>query len=266
MELQGRAASLRTSGLGLAAISYDPPAVLADFSARRAITFPLLSDAGSATIRRYGILNTTIDPKDPLYGYPFPGTFFVDRRGTVTSRVFEPTYQERTTISSVLAHLGGRVDAPAARVTGAHVTVTSYASDQAASPGTHFSLVLEIVPRRHVHVYAPSASGYLPVQLKIEAQPGLVVREAQWPRAEDYYFKPLDEHVPVFQRPFRIVQDVMLDPSREASSVLRGLASMTIRGTLAYQACDDRVCFPPQSIPLTWTVAVKGLDRERSKR
>ena len=54
--------------MGLAAISYDPVRTLADFSVRRGITFPLLSDAGSETIKRYGILNTTMDPKNELYG------------------------------------------------------------------------------------------------------------------------------------------------------------------------------------------------------
>lgn len=43
------------------AISYDSPEILADFGKRHGITFPLLSDAGSATIRRYGILNTVVD-------------------------------------------------------------------------------------------------------------------------------------------------------------------------------------------------------------
>ncbi len=36
----------------MAAISYDAPAILEAFSRQRAITFPLLSDAGSATIKR----------------------------------------------------------------------------------------------------------------------------------------------------------------------------------------------------------------------
>ena len=49
---------LRDKGLGLAAISYDRPEILADFSQRHGITFPLLSDAGSATIKVFGLLNT----------------------------------------------------------------------------------------------------------------------------------------------------------------------------------------------------------------
>jgi peroxiredoxin len=102
VELQGRLTEIRKAGMGLAAISYDPVPVLADFSARRGITFPLLSDPASATIKRYGLLNTTIDPTNALYGYPFPGTFIVDRQGVVTSRVFEEAYQERDTVSSIL--------------------------------------------------------------------------------------------------------------------------------------------------------------------
>ncbi|MBI3493943.1 MAG: hypothetical protein HY047_19520, partial [Acidobacteria bacterium] len=68
------------------------------------------------------------------------------------------------------------------------------------------------------------------------------------------------------QRPFRVVQDVMLDPSREAAATLKDLKTMTIAATLNYQACDDKLCFNPQSVPLSWTVNVRPLDVERVKR
>jgi hypothetical protein len=266
VELQGRLTEIRKAGMGLAAISYDAVPVLADFSARRGITFPLLSDAGSDTIKRYGLLNTTIDPKHELYGIPFPGTFIVDRRGIVTSRFFEAAYQERDTVSSILVRLGRHVEAHAARVAGAHVTLTSYATDQAAAPGTHLSLVVEAAPAPRVHVYAPGASGYKPVALTLRPQPGVVVKPAQFPKSEDFFFKPLNEHVPVYQHPFRIVQDVMLDPSKDGIAALKDVATLTIAGTFDYQACDDKVCFPPQAVPLSWTIGVKPLDRERAKQ
>jgi len=57
VELQSRVNELRQKGLGLATISYDRPEVLAAFSKARGITFSLLSDAGSETIKRYGLLN-----------------------------------------------------------------------------------------------------------------------------------------------------------------------------------------------------------------
>lgn len=265
MELQGRLPEILKSGLSLVAISYDSVRVLADFSMRRGITFPLLSDAGSATIKRYGILNTTIDPKNELYGYPFPGTFIVNRDGMVTSRIFEPIYQERSTISSVMVRLGRHIDAPATQVSGAHVELTSYATDQIATLGTHFSLVLDVRPAPRVHVYAPEAAAYKPVRLTIRAQPGVVLRDAQYPKAEDYFFRPLNEHVPVYQRPFRIVQDVMLDPSNTGVQALKDVTRLMIAGTFEYQACDDKVCFAPESIPLSWAIAVTPLDRERVK-
>ncbi len=45
----------------MAAISYDPPAVLRDFAQRSGITYPLLSDEDSVTITEYGILNTVAE-------------------------------------------------------------------------------------------------------------------------------------------------------------------------------------------------------------
>ena len=45
----------------MATITYDSQQILADFANRNRITFPLLSDVGSATIRRYGIVNTVVE-------------------------------------------------------------------------------------------------------------------------------------------------------------------------------------------------------------
>ena len=251
--------------MGLAAISYDPVSTLNDFSSRRGITFPLLSDPGSETIKRYGILNTTVDPKNALFGYPFPDTYIVDKQGVVTSRYFEEAYQERDTVSSILVRLGQRVGVAATKIEGAHVTVTSYATDEVAAQGTHFSLVLDIAPGPRVHVYAPGANDYKPVSISIKPQAGVLVKVPHYPKSEDYFFKPLNEHVAVYQHPFRIVQDVTLDPSREGTTALKDVTSLTITGRFDYQACDDRVCFTPQSVPLSWTIAVKALDRERPK-
>ena len=266
MELQGRLDTIRRAGLGLIAISYDPVSVLADFSRRRGITFPLLSDAGSETIKTYGLLNTGVpETNKTQYGIPYPGTFFLDRQAIVTSRVFETAYQERDTISSVMVRLGRSLDTPATKVSAPHLEVMTFASDQTVAPGTHFSLVLDITPGRGVHVYAPGVIGYKPIALTITPQPGLIARTAQFPKPTDYVFKPLNEHVTVFDRPFRVIQDVMIDASRDAEALLKDRTSLTIQAALDYQACDDKICFNPQSVPLSWTVRLKPLDRERPR-
>jgi DsbC/DsbD-like thiol-disulfide interchange protein len=252
--------------MGLVAVSYDPVAVLADFSERRHITFPLLSDEGSKVIRQYGLLNTSVAQNNATFGIPYPGTFMLDRNGVVTSRFFEAAYQERNTMTSMLVKLGAKLDIAATRIAAPHATVTTYLTDQAAAPGTHFSAVLDIAPEKSVHVYAPGVSGYKPIAVTIAPQPGLVVRAVQFPKSEDYFFKPLNEHVPVFQKPFRVAQDLEIDPSQQAAASLQGQTSMTITGTLEYQACDDKICFTPQSVPLSWTIGLKPLDRERVNR
>ena len=127
---------LKRQGLSLAAVSYDPVAVLADFSKRRGITFPLLSDPGSATIKRYGILNTTVpETNQQSYGIPFPGTFMLDTKGVVTSRVFEQAYQERTTVGSIMARLGNKTEVQATTMSSPQLEVTSFATTARLPPG-----------------------------------------------------------------------------------------------------------------------------------
>src|SRR5258708_13009645 len=143
----------------------------------------MLSDRGSEEIKRYGILNTTVEAKNALYGYPFPGTFIVDGKGVVTSRFFEDADQERDTISSILVRLGQHVDVRATKIVGAHVTVTSYATDEVAAQGTHFSLVLDVTPGPRVHAYPPGASDYQPFTIPPPPLPGLVLKPPRSPQS-----------------------------------------------------------------------------------
>ena len=270
MELQGRLGDLKARGIGLAAISYDPPAILADFAQRRGITFPLLSDGDSRTIKSYGILNTTIAPTAAyggvvVYGVPFPGTFVLNREGQVTARHFEEQYQERATVSSILLGIGGAGGASAVRQATDHVELITSVSDETISAGTVFSLVLDIKPLKKVHLYAPGVTGYKPIALNLEAGRGLKLRPMRFPPSETYNFRPLKERVPVYQKPFRLVQELNVELSREGQALLLDSEKLTIRGSFDYQACDDKICFPPRSVPVEWTVKVRKLDLERPK-
>lgn len=153
-------------------ITYDSPAILADFSRRRGITFPLLSDPGSLTIKAYGILNTTVAAGTSNHGIPFPGTFLIDRTGKVTSRFFEEAYQERNTISTIMIALGNaKTPAAAKRIETDHLEVTSYVSDEVVAPGSLFSVVFDVKPNAGIHVYAPGAKDYKIINVRIAANP-----------------------------------------------------------------------------------------------
>jgi peroxiredoxin len=265
IDLQGRLPELEAAGLGLAVITYDSPAVMADFAARREVTFSLLSDPGSSTIRGYDLLNTTVDETSTKYGIPFPGTFVLNREGVVAARFFEEVFQERTTVSSMMLALDtGSPPFDASRITTDHLQITTYTSDAVVAPGSVFSLVFDIRPRERMHVYAPGADGYRVIELALDPDPLLVARPVEYPPSEIYFFEPLDERVPVFESPFRLTTTMHVSAAREHRAELADREIVTITGTLNYQACDDRVCFNPQSVPVSYTVRLRPLDRERA--
>jgi DsbC/DsbD-like thiol-disulfide interchange protein len=151
----------------------------------------------------------------------------------------------------------------ATKISSAHLDVTTYPSDPGVAPGNRFSLVLDIKPGPGIHVYAPGAKGYRAIALTIAPQPNVRVQPAQYPASQIYFFKPLNERVPVFQKPFTLVQEVILEGTPQAQAALRGKENLTLTGTLDYQACDDKQCFNPASVPLSWTLALRPLVRER---
>ncbi len=287
MELQSRLDSIRAQGLGLAVISYDSRETMAAFSKLRGITFPLLADPGSVIIKRFGLLNSVPEmaldaarKDDPLVkqetaqfvslfggratmvGMAFPGTFLLDRRGKVTSRFFEDFYIERNTASSLMIKLGvGGVHVAGTEVAGAHLKLRTYPSDASVAVGNRFSLVLELSPEARVHVYAPGAKGYRAVSLKIDPQPFVRALELPFPQSDIYHFKPLKERVPVYQKPFQLVQEIVLEGTPAAQAAFKGKEFVTITGTLEYQACDDRVCFNPVRLPLSWRLGLRELIR-----
>lgn len=102
-------------------------------------------------------------------------------------------------------------------------------------------LAFDVTPKRGMHVYAPG-SKYRPIAIALEPQKSFTVGEVVYPPPDRYYFKPLNETVDVFRKPFRLTVELHAVEGAAA-------ASPTLAGTLEYQACDDRVCYLPESIP-----------------
>ena len=293
MELQSQLETLQEQGIGVAAISYDSVEVVADFAQRRGITFPLLADSDSSVISDFGILNTVAaegvgdNADDPsvkadvaryvsafganpmIVGTPYPGTFMVDGDGKVTSRFFEEFYRERNTTTNVMLKLGMGLS-PIAAVEGetAHLKFTAYPSNTSVTVGTRFSLALDVTPGPKMHVYAPGAEekGYRVIGFNLDQPEIARIEPVSYPESEIYYFEPLDEHVPVYQEKFTILQEVVMNGDARAEEVMSTMDALTLTGTLDYQACDDAICFLPQSIPVSFTVDLEMPDRQRANR
>jgi peroxiredoxin len=258
VELQQNSDTVSRAGLALAAISYDPPETLKAFAEKHGITYPLLSDRGSAIIRRYGILNAQASGRQA--GIPHPGTFILDRQGRVSARQFEKEYQVRQTAASVLASAepGGSRGTP---IDTKYLVLMPSASDAQVSPGTRFTLLLDVVPKPKIHVYAPGQPDYMPITLTVERDPSYTVAEdPRYPKPEIYFFKPLNERFKVYSKPFRIAQDVVVSLSQDVRSRAKTPgASIAVKGQVEYQACDDAVCYLPVEAPVEWTVRLTPL-------
>ena len=266
MELQSRYADLQSQGMGLAVITYDPVETLKRYADARGIEFPLLSDEGSETIKRYDLLNREMDPSRRFYGVPYPGTFILDTRGRVQERFFEQRYQERFTVSSIAVRLGDALDGigrDGTRVETNHLEALAFSTDATVAPGNRFSLVVDVTPKSGMHVYAPGDHTYRVIRLRIDSPEFVQAHDVVYPPSETYYFEPLDERVPAYMQPFRLVQDMTIPMSQEiGATAAEPGATFTITGALEYQACDDAVCYTPAEVPLTWDFTWRPLVRD----
>ena len=143
------------------------------------------------------------------------------------------------------------VPAPAGAVDTPHLSVTTSTSPAAAA-GRRVSLFLDVVLKPKMHVYAPEEKAYLPVSLRIERSPSYKAGTPVFPKGEPFFFAPTGETQIVYSRPFRIALPVTVPAARG----LRRGSSVTVKGTLTYQACDDRVCYRPKDVGVAWTLTI----------
>ena len=123
------------------------------------------------------------------------------------------------------------------------------------APGARVSLRLDVAPKARMHVYSPAQKDYIPIALTIEKTAAVKAQPAVFPKAETYYFQALEETQLVYSKPFRIVQDVTIASTPALADRARTPgATLVVKGTLEYQACDESVCYRPTSVPVEWTV------------
>jgi len=257
VELQQQEEGFRKQGLAVASLSYDSAAILKEFAGRKKITYPMLSDPESKVIRAFGILNTNMEPGNMAYGIPFPGMYVIDARGVVKAKYFEDDHRERYTAADVLTREFGGDGVEKTTVETPHLTLTYSASDASMMPGARTALVLDLELKKGMHVYAPGVQkDYIPIEWKMAESKAWLALPPTFPGAKKLRLKVIHETVPVYQGHVRLLRDLIIGQGTEGT--------LTVEGTFRYQACDDKECYPPRSIPLQWTFHIDPLDRQRS--
>jgi Disulphide bond corrector protein DsbC len=161
-------------------------------------------------------------------------------------------------LSLGLALIAGAVVRAVAPTETKHLTMAVSSHAVAVAPGTRVSLTLDVTPKPTMHVYAPGQKGFVPISLTIQADPEITTGAVQFPKAEKLRVNPDDDAQLVYSKPIRIAQDVTVaaTPAVLARARTPG-ATVIVKGTLRYQACDDNICYVPVNVPVAWTIALK---------
>lgn len=136
-----------------------------------------------------------------------------------------------------------------------HLTVNTSISDAAVSAGKKLSVTFDITPKRGMHVYAPGKHDYQVIAVKLDPQPWMKIAPTTYPPSEIYHFVELNEKVETYGKPFKLVQDVTVLNTAAAKKALAA-SPLKLSGRLEYQACDDKVCYAPTKIPVSFELTV----------
>lgn len=102
----------------------------------------------------------------------------------------------------------------------------------------------------HINSNQPSEEFMIPTALHMDATTDIVIGKINYPAGQDvsFEFAP-DQKLSVYSGNFTVGVTV-----RPLHTVPPGKYAM--RGSLKYQACDNRACYPPKQLPVEFEVRV----------
>jgi hypothetical protein len=149
-------------------------------------------------------------------------------------------------------------------VRGKYVALLVGTNKEHVSPGGTITLMVRATPGPKMHVYAPGQQGYTPVTLTLEKNvpskdAAYRASSVLYPKPTLFEFAPLNEKVKVYDAPFTVTQPITL----AATPALRQRASagdtLIVNGSFAYQACDDTICYRPETLAVEWKMLMSML-------
>lgn len=145
-----------------------------------------------------------------------------------------------------------------------HLKLTYWASDAPLVPGRRVSLIVEIDTKAKMHVYAPGVEHYIPIVWRMADSKAWISFPVSYPPARMLNLPVINETVPVFDGHFRMTRDIAIGQEADIAPALSPDRTLTVEGSFRYQACDDKECYLPTTLPLKWSFIVGKPDTERS--
>ena len=125
-------------------------------------------------------------------------------------------------------------------------------SVEMASPGNisltaaqqPLALRFSVDPGMHINSHDPHSSFLIPTSLTFASAPGMTVGAIDYPPGKEFHLPVApQEALNVYTGDFSILAHVKAQPGTHV-----------LHGTLHYQACDNRACNPPRTLPVTLTL------------
>lgn len=255
--MQQAQSTFHAEGINIVGLSYDNPQILKEFAERQGISFPLLSDSDSSSLRSLGLVNP--EATGMTQGVALPGIIYLDEDGRLADAFFEDSYRDRPTPGTVLARLfPGQTsvrnpDAPLD-------VVLSQTGDEGIA-GSQWELLLTFNLPPKYHLYGPNESGYQALELELEENEFFEFGTPNYPQAK--VLESLGQKIPVYQGRVTLRVPVKITAGDKVKG-LKEQVSTTLKGRLSYQICTDSTCLMPESVDVTWSATVKPLDRQRA--
>lgn len=99
----------------------------------------------------------------------------------------------------------------------------------------------------HINSHTPKSQFLIPTALSLDAPTGVQIAKIEYPQGVDYHFSfaPKDP-LSVYTGEFALGVEMRAKPGH-----------YVLHGNLRYQACDDRACNPPKTLPVTLDLTAK---------
>ena len=242
------------------------------------MTYDLLSDADSAVIREFGILNTLISPDDPeqaagrsFYGVPFPGVYVTDENGVVTEKFFHRHYATRESAGAIrdsaLGEILARHEVPAIELGTDQVQISAFLSDTSLKFEIQSTLYVRFELKDGLHMYGrPLPDGYIASEATISDTPGLRVGAARYPTTAPREFPELGVTLNVYEG----VVDVAIPVTPNAELFNPGNRDqpeeLMVPVSVVFQVCSETICYTPRTETLSLALPVGPLLRPGAPR
>lgn len=241
-------------------MSYDPVSTLTRFAESHGITYPLLSDEGSAVITELGILNVTVEEERAAYnrkvedrhrGMPYPGSFVIDEDGILVGKQLEQSHRIRPTANTLMSTFFDDGDEPAGMVStnSPGVQVAAWLDTDVVSANQLQSAHVRLVLEPDVHVYVdPVPDGFRALSVTLTGDESIRVNDVEPLVGHDFSIDGFDEKFSVLEETIDIAVPFFLLTNRDTAG--DGTRPVPLSVEVAYQACTGNECFMPESVTL----------------